>query len=219
MPPDGRAPPAHIGDPDFDAERATRELAARDPKLAALIAAVGPFAMAREAHGSVYESIARAIAHQQLANKAAATIWGRVLALGGGALLPPDGLRATPDAALRGAGLSGAKLLALRDLAEKTAAGEVPTLAEAAAMEQEALIERLTRVRGVGRWTAEMFLMFGLGRPDVLPVGDFGVRNGCRVAYGLRALPTAAALTRRGARWKPWRTVASWYLWRASERG
>lgn len=210
------APPAHrLGAPAFDAHAVTADLAARDPALGALMAQVGPFAMALESTADVYEALARAVVYQQLAGKAAATIWGRVLAVGGGTLLRPDALLATPEDTLRAAGLSRAKLAALRDLAAKTRGGDVPTLAEAESMDDEALVARLTTVRGVGRWTVEMLMMFRLGRPDVLPVGDFGIRNGFRAAFGRRTMPTPEAVARRGARWRPYRTVASWYLWRA----
>jgi 3-methyladenine DNA glycosylase/8-oxoguanine DNA glycosylase len=121
------------------------------------------------------------------------------------------------DAKLRGAGLSRPKILALRDLARRVDAGELPTLAELHTMDEEAIIERLTEVRGIGRWTVEMLLMFTLGRGDVLPVDDLGVQKGFRVAFGKRAPPKPEALAKYGSRWKPYRTVASWYLWRALE--
>ncbi len=206
-----------VGAPDFDPSVAIAALSSRDPVMGAIIAKVGPFGLTRSETSSSYESLARAVVYQQLTGKAAATIYGRVAALGGGAegFPAPDGLLALSDADLRGAGLSGAKVAALRDLATKTLAGEIPSLDEMALMDEEAIIARLTAVRGIGRWSAEMLLMFTLGRPDVLPVGDYGVRNGVRLAYGLRELPSPEAVARRGARWKPWRTVASWYLWRA----
>ena len=211
-----RALAVRIGDPGFDPAAAVAALSARDPVLGALIAKVGAFGLTRAAATSTYESLARAVVYQQLTGKAAATIFARVAALGGSEACPePTALLALPDAALRGAGLSAAKVAALRDLAAKTLAGEVPSLAEMAAMDDEEIITRLTAVRGIGRWSAEMLLMFTLGRPDVLPVGDYGVRNGVRFAYGLRELPSPEAVARRGARWKPWRTIASWYLWRA----
>ena len=215
--PDGlRALVVRIGDPGFAALEATAALTTRDPVLGALIAKVGAFGLARSEASSTYESLARAVVYQQLTGKAAATIFGRVAALGGGdACPPPATLLALAPEALRGAGLSAAKVAALRDLAAKTLAGEVPSLAEMAHMDDEDIIARLCAVRGIGRWSAEMLLMFTLGRPDVLPLGDYGVRNGVRLAYGLRELPSPEAVARRGARWRPWRTVASWYLWRA----
>jgi 3-methyladenine DNA glycosylase/8-oxoguanine DNA glycosylase len=129
----------------------------------------------------------------------------------------PQQLLRTSDEKLRGAGLSQAKLLSLRDLARKTVAGEIPTLAEAHRMDDEAIIERLSEVRGIGRWTAEMLLIFRLGRPDVLPLDDYGVRQGFAVTFKKRELPTRKELEARGERWKPYRSAASWYLWRAAE--
>jgi len=120
---------------------------------------------------------------------------------------------------LRGAGLSRSKLASLRDLAKRARDGELPSFDEAAQLADEAVIERLTRVRGIGRWTVEMLLLFRLGRPDVLPVDDYGVRKGFQVAFRKRALPTPAELRVRGERWRPYRSAASWYLWRAAERG
>lgn len=121
------------------------------------------------------------------------------------------------DARLRGAGLSAAKVAALKDLAARERAAEIPTLAEARTMDDATVVERLVAVRGIGRWTAEMLLIFRLGRPDVLPVDDYGVRKGFALAYGKRVLPTPKALAVHGARWRPYRTVASWYCWRALE--
>ena len=126
-------------------------------------------------------------------------------------------LSALADDDLRGAGLSRSKLLALRDLAAKTIDGHVPTLAKARRMDDEAIIEHLTAIRGIGRWTAQMLLIFRLGRPDVLPVGDYGIRKGFAIAFRKRELPLPAAVEKRGERWRPFRTVASWYLWRAAE--
>jgi 3-methyladenine DNA glycosylase/8-oxoguanine DNA glycosylase len=168
---------------------------------------------------SLFFGLAEAIVYQQLSGKAAATIFGRVCAL---FPRPHEGptpaqiLRA-PDDKLRGAGLSRSKLLSLRDLAARTQKRELPTLEEVHGMDNEAIIERLTEVRGIGRWTVEMLLMFRLGRPDVLPVGDYGIRKGFAVAFKKRKLPEPAQVARYGARWKPYRTVASWYLWRATE--
>src|SRR6185295_11358524 len=130
----------------------------------------------------------------------------------------PAHLLRMSDEKLRGAELSQSKLLSLRDLARKTQSGELPTLEEVHAMDNEAIIERLTEVRGIGRWTVEMLLMFRLGRPDVLPIDDYGIRKGFAVAFKKRALPKPLALAKHGARWAPYRTAASWYLWRAAER-
>lgn len=165
---------------------------------------------------SPYEALVNAVAHQQLTGKAARTILGRLQALQPhGGLPTPRELAATPQATLRGIGFSNAKALALRDIAEKTLAGVIPARRALARLDDEAIIERLVQVRGVGRWTVEMFLIFTLARPDVLPVADYGVRNGFRLAYGLDDLPGPRALAEYGRRWAPHRTTAAWYLWRA----
>lgn len=205
-----------IGDPNFDGDAVIRALSSQDPRLGELIARVGPFTMQRDGVASVYEALARAVVFQQLTGQAAETIYQRVVALSGtGSLATPAELLAIDPTALRGAGLSNAKLLALRDLAEKTLSGVIPSLADAEQLDDDALIERLTAVRGIGRWTVEMLLMFRLGRADVMPASDFGVRNGMRLAYRMRAMPSEAQVMRRAARWRPYRSVASWYLWRA----
>jgi len=203
----------------FDPKRAVRHLRASDPALARVIDAAGPFRLELQKAPSPFLALAEAIVYQQLSGKAAATIFGRVRALFPRAREAPTAqqiLRAS-DQKLRGAGLSRAKLLSLRDLAQKTRSGEIPSLAELQRMPDEAIIERLTQVRGIGRWTAEMFLIFRLGRPDVLPADDYGVRKGFRLAFRKRELPARKELEKRGARWQPYRTVASWYLWRAVE--
>jgi O-6-methylguanine DNA methyltransferase len=203
----------------FDPAAALAHLRAADPKLGALIDRVGPFRMRIDRAPNLFLALAEAIVYQQLTAKAAATIFARVQALFPRAQdgLDPRRLLRAPEEKLRGAGLSRAKMLALRDLAARAVGGQLPTLAEVGGMEEEAIIERLTEVRGIGRWTVEMLLMFRLGRPDVLPVDDFGIRKGFAVAFGKRKLPERAALARHGARWAPYRTVASWYLWRAVE--
>ncbi len=203
----------------FDPDVAVRHLRDADGTLARLIDTVGPFRMRLAKTPSVFVALARAIVHQQLNGNAAATIFARVRALFPRAAegpTPAQILRAS-DEKLCAAGLSRAKLLSLRDLARKVADGTVPPLAEVRRMDNEAIIEKLTEVRGIGRWTVEMFLMFRLGRPDVLPVDDYGIRKGFAVAFGKGALASRTDLERRGARWKPYRTVASWYLWRATE--
>jgi 3-methyladenine DNA glycosylase/8-oxoguanine DNA glycosylase len=216
------APPiiaADAGAFGFDPRVAIRHLRKVDPDLARVMDAVGPFRMQMKGTASVFAALAEAIIYQQLNGKAAATIFARLCALFPRAKAGPTAkhiLRASDDA-LRGAGLSRQKLLALRDLARRTEDGEIPTLAELHGMEDAAIIERLTRVRGIGRWTAEMLLMFRLGRPDILPADDYGVRKGFAVAFGTGALPARKDLEIFGARWKPYRTVASWYLWRAVE--
>lgn len=201
----------------FDPAAALEHLRAAEPALGRLFDAVGPFRMQIKHTRSLFAALAEAIVYQQLSGKAASTIYARVCAL-----FPyahhgpaPERILRTSDARLRGAGLSGSKLLSLRDLARKTLEGAIPTLAEAHRMEDEVLIERLTQVRGIGRWTVEMLLMFRLGRPDILPVDDYGVRKGYALAFRKRDLPVREDLRKRGERWKPYRTAASWYLWRA----
>ena len=160
------------------------------------------------------------VAHQQLNGTAAESIFGRFCGLYSSgdqavALLEAELVLDTPDEKLRACGLSFAKIAGIKDLAAKTIAGVVPSYDILHTLENEEIIERITQVRGIGRWTVEMMLMFRLGRPDVLPVDDFGVRNGFRLAYGLRGMPTPRALAEFGARWAPFRSVAAWYLWRA----
>jgi DNA-3-methyladenine glycosylase II len=164
-----------------------------------------------------FEALARNIIFQQLHGNAAAAIHGRVLALFGKRRLDPQDILDASEAELRGAGLSGAKLVALKDLAAKTLDGTVPSLARLKRMSDAEIIERLTEVRGIGRWTVEMLLIFRLGRADVLPVGDYAVRKGFAIAYGLAESPKPKVLEAYGERWRPYRSVASWYLWRASE--
>jgi len=204
---------------EFDPRVAIAHLRASDPKLGALIDAVGPFAMTLKTTPSLFGALAESIVYQQLSGKAASTILGRVLALHGGshAGFTPGKLLATSDESLRGAGLSRPKVLALRDLAEKADGGALPTLKQAARLPDDELIELLTKVRGIGQWTVEMLLMFRLGRPDVLPVDDLGIRKGFAIAFRKRALPERSVIEKRGERWKPYRTTASWYLWRANE--
>ncbi|MCZ6665338.1 MAG: DNA-3-methyladenine glycosylase 2 family protein [Gammaproteobacteria bacterium] len=167
---------------------------------------------------SIFGALTEAIVNQQLSGKAAATIFARVCALfprTEGAPSEKQILRISVEK-LRAAGLSQAKTLALRDLARRTLAGEIPTLKEMEGMDDEAIIERLVAVRGIGRWTAEMLLMFRLGRPDVLPVDDLGIRQGYAYTMRQSAMPDRARVQNRGERWRPYRTVASWYLWRAA---
>lgn len=215
------AAPRGEGGFGFDPGVALAHLRESDAPLARLIDAVGPFRMQLDRTPSLFVALAEAIVYQQLSGKAAATIFGRVCALCPGAEggLTPEQILRTPDEALRGAGLSRAKLLSLRDLAKRAVEGELPTLAEVRAMDDEAIVERLTAVRGIGRWTVEMLLIFRLGRPDVLPLDDYGIKKGFAVAFRKRDLPARKDLEKRGARWKPYRTVASWYLWRAVELG
>jgi DNA-3-methyladenine glycosylase II len=193
-------------------------LSAADPVLAGLIRAVGPCALALQSECHPFEALAQAIAHQQLNGTAANTILKRFIdGCGQGAFPTPQMVLAASARSLRAAGFSFAKVAALRDLADKTLAAVVPEAAVLLALGDEEIVTRLTQVRGVGRWTVEMMLMFRLGRPDVLPVDDFGVRSGFRAAYGLRKLPRPQVLAAWGERWRPYRSTAAWYLWRALE--
>ena len=195
---------------------ALRHLRRADPVMAQLIRRAGPYTPAPERRRGPYEALVRAVAHQQLTGKAAQTILGRFVTLYGDDTYPsPEQLVATPDHFLRGVGFSRAKTAALKDIAAKTLDGTIPERRRLARMKDETIIERLTEARGVGRWTVEMFLMFTLGRPDVLPVDDYGIRMGYRIAYGKRTLPKPRVLARYGEVWAPYRTTASWYLWRA----
>jgi DNA-3-methyladenine glycosylase II len=198
---------------------ATTHLARVDPVMRGLIQEIGPCTLTPRVGRSPFESLARAIAFQQLHEKAAESILKRFIALFPGRRFPtPEELLARDERSIRSSGFSRPKILALRDLASKTLDGTVPANRVINRLDDEAIVERLISVRGIGRWTVEMLLIFQLGRPDVLPVDDFGVRNGFRIAYGRRAMPTPRDVARHGERWKPHRTVASWYLWRAVDR-
>ncbi len=203
----------------FDPALAVQTLRESDPKLRKLIDRIGPCRMQLKTTPSIFAALAESIVYQQLHGKAAATIFARVRALfprARGALSAAQVLSAS-EADLRGAGLSNAKFLALRDLAERTQNGSIPSLAQIQKLSDDAIIERLTEVRGIGRWTVEMLLMFRLGRADILPVDDYGVRKGFSIAFGTPELPTKAELEARAKRWQPYRSVASWYLWRATD--
>jgi DNA-3-methyladenine glycosylase II len=187
------------------------------PKLKALIRRVGPCGLTLERH-SPYEALVRAIAHQQLNGRAARTITGRFVALYPDTPFPsPELVLGTPEAALRACGFSASKVASIRDIAAKTEAGIVPTRRAAARLSDDALIERLTVIRGVGRWTVEMLLMFTLGRPDILPVDDFGVREGYRLLHRLPTQPKPKELAAIGTAYAPYRSTAAWYLWRAAD--
>jgi DNA-3-methyladenine glycosylase II len=197
----------------------TQHLSKVDPVMRRLIQAVGPFALKAQIRRSPFESLARAIAYQQLHDKAAESILKRFIALFPGRRFPqPDELLAASTRAIRRSGFSRAKVAALRDLAAKALDGTVPKSRVIKRLADDAIVERLIEVRGIGRWTVEMLLIFQLGRPDVLPIDDFGLRNGFRIAYGRRTLPTPKDVLRYGERWKPYRTAAAWYLWRAADR-
>jgi 3-methyladenine DNA glycosylase/8-oxoguanine DNA glycosylase len=230
----------------FDLAAATAHLGAVDPALAKLIAEMRPFDPGIDHTQSPYEALVEAIVYQSISGKAAATIFERVKALsdfnrsaeprstrhartlagieisgkasGSGRVPTPEEVLKLSKQKLRKAGLSGAKILAIRDLAQKTIAGIVPTHDEALALSDKELVERLDSVRGIGRWTVEMFLIFRLGRPDVLPIHDLGVQKGWSVAYGKKYMPRPKELEKFGERWRPYRTVASWYMWRAFEK-
>lgn len=218
LPASDALPPAESLLPEGFTPAARRALAKADPKLGALMKQVGPFRMKTAALRSPFMALAESIVYQQLTGKAAATIFGRVCErVGTGKRFTPNAVLAQSVESLREAGLSGAKTAALRDLAAKALEGEVPTLARARRMSDAALVEHLTKVRGIGQWTVEMLLIFRLGRPDVLPVDDYGIRKGFMRTYGLSELPRPKELLAYGERWRPWRTVASWYLWRSLE--
>jgi len=187
-----------------------------DTRLAPLIARIGPPRLEVQRHRSPYEALIRAIAHQQLHGRAAEAILCRFDALFPADGFPaPDAVLATDESALRGCGFSGAKIAAIRDICAKALDGTIPTRRQSTRLTDEALIERLTSIRGVGRWTVEMLLIFTLGRPDVLPVDDFGVREGYRLLHGLDAQPKPRALAQVGLAWSPFRSLATWYLYRA----
>jgi DNA-3-methyladenine glycosylase II len=203
----------------FDLGEATKYLAERDKSLKRLIDETAPFQIDVADAQSPYEVLLESITYQSISGKAAATIFGRIKALGSNGRPPsPEQMLKLRKPVLRKAGLSGAKVLAMKDLAQKTIDGVVPTYEQALTMSDEELVERLDSVRGIGAWTVEMFLIFRLGRPDVLPIHDLGVKKGWAVAYGKKHMPKPKELLAFGERWRPYRTVASWYMWRAFER-
>lgn len=199
-------------------KKALQHLRRADPVLARIIDASGACRLRPDHDQSPFEALVEAVCHQQLTGKAAQTILGRVKALHAHRAFPtPDDLLATLDEKLRSAGLSRAKIASVKDISAKTLDGTVPDPETLAGLDDAEIIERLTTIRGVGQWTVEMLLIFKLGRPDVLPVDDYGVRKGFMLAYRKRELPKPAALLAHGERWRPYRSVASWYLWRAIE--
>ncbi|HEX2789091.1 MAG TPA: hypothetical protein VHN17_01545 [Steroidobacteraceae bacterium] len=198
--------------------RAAYRALRRDPVMAGLIAAAGRYRPEPMPDHPPFETLVRAIAHQQLHGVAAERILARFIdACGKNGFPSPQQVLHAEDARLRATGFSYAKIAALKDLAAKTLSGVVPARSQLQTLPDEDIIQRLTEVRGIGRWTVEMMLMFQLQRPDVLPVDDFGVRNGFRLAYRLRGMPRARALAQFGERWKPHRSLAAWYLWRACD--
>ncbi|HME89139.1 MAG TPA: DNA-3-methyladenine glycosylase 2 family protein [Chthoniobacterales bacterium] len=197
-------------------DQAHKHLAASDPRIAALIARSLRYNVKPNGLIRPFDALAESIAYQQLNGKAAATIWGRVRAVYPvQKFLDPLLVLKTPDRKLRAAGLSRSKVAALKDLAAKTIDGTVPSARAMAKMTDEEIIERLITVRGIGRWTVEMLLLFDLGRPDVWPVHDYGVRKGFAKTFGKRKLPKPKELMKFGERWRPHRSVAAWYFWRA----
>jgi DNA-3-methyladenine glycosylase II len=217
---DGRSPKL-----PFDPAEALAHLHARDAKLGALIDRAGPFTLRLDSLQSPFESLLESILYQQLHGKAAATIHRRVREYYGGDPAPQL-LLDTPDEVLRAAGVSGNKVRALKDLAARTLDGTVPTHTAIRKMTDAEIVERLTQVRGIGPWTVEMLLIFRMGRPDVLPVTDYGVRKGFALTFqrlpktrplAAEDLPRSEVLLKRGKRWAPYRSVASWYLWRACD--
>ena len=216
--PRNRSPEAGAAQLPFDPGEAVRHVSAKDAKLAKLIERVGPLQL-RLAHlQRPFEALAESIVYQQLSGYAAAAIFARLVALFRPRKFPrPGDLLAMSDERLRAAGLSRGKIAALRDLATKTIDGTVPQMRELRRLSDDEIVERLSAVRGIGRWTAEMLLIFRLGRPDVLPATDYGVRKGFARVYRRKELPTPKELLAAGEKWRPYRTVASWYFWRALE--
>ncbi len=213
--------PAAAVPPDpfpFMTPEAIAHVGKSDPVMRRLMRRVGACTLEPDGRRSPFESLVRAVANQQLNGKAAETILNRFVALFPGKRFPAAAkLGAVTDEQLRGCGFSRAKIAAIRDIGAKAESGWIPTSARIRRMTDEAIVERLVEVRGVGRWTVEMLLIFKLGRPDVLPADDFGVRNGFRLAYGLAEMPKPREVFEHGARWAPYRTTAAWYLWRAAD--
>lgn len=199
----------------YDPQKAIAVLSQSDKTLGKLIKATGPLDINPPTRLNPFEALLRSIVYQQLSGKAAATIHGRVKALFSGRTIKPQQVLTTPDDTLRGAGMSRAKVAAAKDLAQKTVDGLVPSSAKLRKMPDDEIITRLTQVRGIGEWTVQMVLMFQLGRPDVLPVKDLGVRKGFMLTYNLNDMPTEKYMTDYCECWRPYRSVASWYMWRA----
>jgi DNA-3-methyladenine glycosylase II len=199
--------------PAIDAKVAIRALTRADPILGRAIRRHGAFALTLNRGGTPFSVLAHAVINQQLSNKAAATIEARLVAALGGRFTP-EIVAAAEMNVLRSAGLSGAKAATLRDLAAKSLDGTIPSFRALARMSDDEIVTHLTQVKGVGVWTAQMFLMFSLGRPDVMPAQDYGVRKGFQRVYEHVELPAPKAILEYAERWRPWRSVASWYLWR-----
>jgi 3-methyladenine DNA glycosylase/8-oxoguanine DNA glycosylase len=200
----------------YDPDAAAKQLSESDPKLGILIAQVGGCRIRVARSRSPFAALVESIVYQQITGHAASRILGRVVALYRPRRFPrPEDLLATPDDLLRAAGLSRTKVASMKDLAAKCLDGTVPPLRSLRKLDDAAIVERLTAVRGVGPWTVEMLLMFRLGRPDILPATDYGVRKGFQTTFRTRGLPTPSQIAKRGERWRPYRSVAAWYLWRA----
>jgi DNA-3-methyladenine glycosylase II len=198
--------------------KARKHLSSVDPVMRRIIREVGSYELVPETRRSPFESLVQAVAHQQLNGTAANTILARFKKLFPGRRFPhPEDLSRVTDKQIRACGFSHAKIAAIRDIAAKTIAGIVPTSRQIVKLSDGEIIERLTQVRGVGRWTVEMLLIFQLGRPNVLPADDFGIRNGFRHAYKKSDLPTPKEILAHGERWHPYRTAAAWYLWRVAD--
>ncbi|HWZ99646.1 MAG TPA: DNA-3-methyladenine glycosylase [Candidatus Dormibacteraeota bacterium] len=200
-----------------DAALVMLELSRADRHLARVIRRIGSFPTKRRKPQHPFASLLQAIVYQQIAGKAAEAIFGRVKALGANGFPTPEEILRASKVKLRRAGLSRQKIAAVRDLAAKTLDGTVPTLAKIRRMSEEEILERLTQVRGIGEWSVQMFLMSRLGRPDVLPIHDYGIQKGFQRVYGLKDVPKPQVILEHAERWRPYRSVASWYLWRALE--
>ena len=201
----------------YDSNIAVAALKDADDKLGRMIDRIGPYGLRDQSAMTPFQALLRSIVYQQLSGRAAGSIHRRVKGLFPGGRPSARRLLTLSDEALRGAGLSRGKVLAVRDLAKRCIDGTVPTRTRLNQMDDEDIVQRLVEVRGIGRWTVEMLLIFNLGRSDVLPVDDLGVRRGFMHTFGGKSLPDAKRMLRRGQRWRPYRSVASWYLWRASE--
>lgn len=201
----------------YDPNTAVAALRAADARLGRMIERIGDFRLRDQSAMTPFQALLRSIIYQQLSGKAAGSIHARVQALFPAKRPNPKRLMSLSDEELRGAGLSRSKVLAVRDLAARCLDGTVPHRTRLSNMDDDAIVKELIKVRGIGRWTAEMLLIFNLGRPDVLPVDDLGVRRGFMRTFGGGELPDAKRMLARGRRWRPYRSVASWYLWRASE--
>jgi DNA-3-methyladenine glycosylase II len=200
-----------------DTEHVMRELSRADRLLAQVIRRIGSFPTKKRKPQHPFASLLQTIVYQQLAGKAAEAIFGRVKSLGVNGFPTPEEILRASGLKLRRAGLSRQKIAAVRDLAAKTLDGTVPTLAKIRRMSEEEIHERLTQVHGIGEWSVQMFLMFRLGRPDVLPVHDYGIQKGFQRVYGHKDVPKPQMILEHGERWRPYRSIACWYLWRALE--